>query len=337
MKNLWVLCLIFGSGFFSHAAKSLIEELKRELPEELQILGPELFLASIEAVRNLSRVPDSTTFCNGRLTLTSGTSVTTSNVTAATTVYFTPQDGNKISLYDGSKWLSVTFSETSVAVPATTVTPFDIFGYSNSGTLALETLSWSNDTTRATALGLQNGVQVKSGAATRRYLGTARTTSVSGQTEDSDSKRFLWNKCNRVPRKLLATGTTATWNYGTQAYRAANNSTTTGVTRVEYIVGVPQEPIRIIHHSPEVRATSPLYSAAAIGINSTTTNSADAYGTRGTTENPPVHASYQGIPSTGYSYAQWIEYTETGTTTFYGYFNDATYQLIGGILGTIWN
>jgi hypothetical protein len=40
----------------------------------------------------------------------------------------------------------------------TTGKPFDIFGYDNSGSLAIESLVWTNDTVRATALTLQDGI-----------------------------------------------------------------------------------------------------------------------------------------------------------------------------------
>lgn len=42
--------------------------------------------------------------CQGRLTLTSGTPVTTSDVTAATTIYFTPYKGNRIALCGGTNF-----------------------------------------------------------------------------------------------------------------------------------------------------------------------------------------------------------------------------------------
>lgn len=136
----------------------------------------------------------------------------------------------EISLYATSKWNVLTFAETSVSVPATTTTPFDIYAYNNTGTVALETVNWTNDTTRATALTTQDGVYMN-GDTTRRYLGTARTTGASAKTEDSVQKRFLWNECNRVARKLLAQSNSDTWNYTSASWRAANNSTTTGVTR----------------------------------------------------------------------------------------------------------
>ncbi len=284
----------------------------------------------------LTRTSDSAAFCMGRLTLTSGTAVTTGNVTAAGTVYFTPYNGNRISLYSGTQWQLISFSETSVSVPATTTTPFDVFAYNNSGTLALETVNWTNDTTRATGLTTQNGILVKSGAATRRYLGTGRTTGSSGQTEDSASKRFLWNACNRVPRKLLAQSSTDSWSYNTTTWRPAGNVTTTGVTRVEFVVGQSVESASFLTAVGSVaNTTGTVTHPMGIGINSTSTNSADLYGTNGSTVvTAGSYARYVYIPSVGYSYAQWLERgSATTTTTLYTYLAD---KRQGGLIGEIW-
>lgn len=88
---------------------------------------------------------------DGRLTLTSGTPVLTSNVTAATTIYLTPYLGNRTAVYTGSAWLPLAFNEISVAVPSTVYRLFDIFEYNNSGTLALETVNWNQSTAAITA------------------------------------------------------------------------------------------------------------------------------------------------------------------------------------------
>jgi hypothetical protein len=78
------------------------------------------------------------------------------------------------------------FSEVSASLSGLTPnTNYDVLGYNNSGTLALDLVAWTNGTTRATALARQDGVLVKSGATTRRYLGTLRTTGTTGQTEFS--------------------------------------------------------------------------------------------------------------------------------------------------------
>ena len=345
MKNVLLafafFSLLLPHSLLSQSLEEEIDELKKELPNEYALLGHDLFSATVVAMQEKlrsARSSDSPVLCNGRLTLSSGNPI--ANVSSSSTVYFTPLDGNKIALYDGSAWRTLSFSETSVGVPATTSTPFDIFAYSNSGTLALEAVSWTNDTTRATALTTQNGVWVKSGATTRRYLGTGRTTTSSGTIEDSDSRRFLWNMYNRVPRKLLAYQTTsANWTYGTQAYRAANGSSTVGATRVEYIIGMQTEPISITTFVPEVGGGN-LYAAIGVGINSSTAISSEGYGSYAGGSYPAFYALYRNLPSLGYSYAQWIEYSQNpsgASTGFYTYYNDATYHLIAGILGEIWS
>lgn len=177
----------------------------------------------VVALETALGVEGPTGLCEGRLTLLSGSPITMVDQTAKTTVYFTPYLGNRISLYDGSDgWITHTFTEKSVSVPATTVTPFDVFAYSDSGTVTLEVVTWTNDTTRATALTFQDGIYVKTGATTRRYLGTCRTTSVNGQTEDSKVLRFVWNYYNRLERRLLKADATG-HDYNTAAWRAWNN------------------------------------------------------------------------------------------------------------------
>src|SRR3990167_10501799 len=158
-----------------------------------------------------------------RLTLTTVTPVTTADVTAATTVYLTPYKGSYIGLYDGTSWQAYTLTEISIAVPATTSTMYDLYVYDSSGTLTLEAVAWTNDTTRATALALQNGVYCKTGTLTKRYVGSFRTTGSSGQTEDSLAKRYVWNYYNRVVRQLRVIEATDTWAYSTNTIRQANN------------------------------------------------------------------------------------------------------------------
>lgn len=175
----------------------------------------------------------SNSIMDGRLTLASGVPIPTTDQSAKTTVYLTPYLGNKIALYDGSAWNVRTLTEISVAVPATTNTPFDVFCYDNAGTPTLEATSWTNDTTRATALTRQDGVLVKSGAATRRYIGTCRTTGSSGNTEDSVTKRFVWNFYNRVNKRMYVRDTNLhTYNGATRKW---NNSDTNN--KLEFIVG----------------------------------------------------------------------------------------------------
>lgn len=251
----------------------------------------------------------------GRLTLTTGVPVTTSDVTAATTLYYAIHLHNKIALYDGTRWKVFTFAELSLALTSYTASlPYDIFIYDNAGTLTLESTAWTNDTTRATALARQDGVWCKTGALTRRYVGTIRITGTTGQTEDSTSRRFVWNAYNRVNRALRALETTDSWTYATAAFRAANNVTTVGVTRVEIVIGLSED---LVKAKVWVMAGAGVASGVAtgVGIDSTTVNSAPIRVAIAWTTGPS--SVYSGYPGIGYHYIQWLEYGNTGIT-FYG-------------------
>lgn len=187
--------------------------------------------------------------CQGRLTLTSGTAITTSDVLAAVNVFFTPFRGNTIGLFDGTIWQPITFTEQTLSIAGfTNNLPFDVWGRISAGALAIDSTAWTNTTTRATALATQNGVLVKSGDATRRYLGTFCTTGVVGQTEDSFAKRFCWNYYNRVRRAMRVVEATDSWAYSTAAYRQANGST---ANQIAFVVGVAE-----IELDVEVRVTA---------------------------------------------------------------------------------
>ena len=113
---------------------------------------------------------------NGRLTLVSGVPNPKQDQTAKTTLYWTPYNGNQISLYDGaSTWNTRTFSEISLALGTLTdATMYDVFLYDNAGTVTIDTLvAWRNPlfaitaATNATPIvitsaahGLSNGDQV---------------------------------------------------------------------------------------------------------------------------------------------------------------------------------
>lgn len=271
--------------------------------------------------------------CQGRITLTTGTPVTTADVTAATTVRFAPFRGNQIALFDGTNWYVRSFSELSLAVPATTSTMYDLWVYDNSGTAALEALAWTNDTTRATALTTQDGVLVKTGATTRRYVGSFRTTGVSGQTEDSYAKRHVWNYYNRVMRPMKVHEATNSWTYTTATIRQANNS---AANQIDFIIGVSED---LVH--ADVLAMASNDSAgpvafAGIGLDSTTAAtgkySSVTLSTGSLTRE--MTATYDDFPGIGRHYFAWLEYSgAAGTTTWYGDGGTTTQQ--AGISGWI--
>lgn len=241
--------------------------------------------------------------CNGRLTLTSNTPVTISDVTAATTIYFTPFGGNQIALYDGSGWVVNSFSQLSLSVPATANTNYDVFVYDNAG-LTMEAVAWTNGTTRATALATQNGVLVKNGASGRRYVGSFRTVA-SGQTEDSAAKRFVWNYYNRCKRLLKKLESTSTWNYSSSTIRQANGST---ANQVESIIGVVEDTICINLSAAAFNSTATLRSVGAgVGVNSTTSIPYQGLAPVNNAMSTQLDTTYEDYPSLGYSFYSWNE------------------------------
>lgn len=162
--------------------------------------------------------------CNARLTLASATPVALTDQADKTTLYVTPFNGNEVGVYDGSTdWDILEFAELSIDFAALTASkPYDIFGYSNAGTFAVEALVWTNDTTRATALALQDGILVKSGATTRRFLGSVYLDS-GGKLQDTALIRYVSNYYNRFQRLLRVVEATASWSTST-SWRSTNNS-----------------------------------------------------------------------------------------------------------------
>lgn len=210
----------------------------------------------------------SLSLCDGRLTLESGVPISSSDQTAKTTLYLTPYNGNRIAVYNGTKWKFYSFTERSLAVPSTTNTNYDIFIYDDAGTLTLEAVAWTNDTTRATALTTQDGVYVKSGATSRRWLGTIRTTATSGQCEDSAAKRFVYNYYNQAPRYLRSTDSSD---------RTTTSTTFSQVGSVEFSVVLGQaQSMRVIGGSIMAQNAGGVLSILSIGYDSSTANGTNA-------------------------------------------------------------
>jgi hypothetical protein len=246
--------------------------------------------------------------CQGRLTLTTGTPVTTSAVNSSTTLYFTPYLGSRVALWSvGFGWLMYSFSEVSITLVGKTASKNnDVFLYDNAGVLTLELLQWTDDTNRATAIVLQDGVYVKSGDATRLYLGTIRINASGGQSTENQTQRFLWNYFNRVRRQLVKTEATSHAYAGTT--RVWNNDAT---QKIEYVVGLVEDLLDLVIYVEMTGATS---CYVAWGIDSQSV--VYAYG-------PVIYGalhialsrSLAIAPSIGYHYISPLE-NSTGSSTF---------------------
>lgn len=265
----------------------------------------------------------------GRLTLTTATPVTISDVTAATTLYYTPYNGNSMQIYDGSAWRPLTFGEVSIAIPATTSTLYDVFGYNNNGTLTLELLAWTNDTTRATTLTRLNGALVKTGDFTRRYLGNMRTTGTSGQTEDSKAKRYVFNHYNRCKRLMQALDSAASWTYSTATWRQANANT---ANQIDFIIGWEEEPVQAMTSAQVLTSGATIrFCYTGIGLDSTTA-ATDRYSSIGTHQGyQNIQAYYDGFPGIGRHYLAQLE--QGGGTDTQTWAGGTRYGIKGWVLG----
>jgi hypothetical protein len=257
-----------------------------------------------------------------------------------TTIYMTPYRGQAISIYDGTRWKLYTSVELSLALGVlTSGKNYDVFVYDNSGTLTLELLVWTDDTTRATAIVQQDGVWVKSGATTRRYLGTLRTDSTTtsivefgGASTAASVKLFVFNADNEIVRPFFRFESTSSWAYSTGSFRQANASTN---NQIEAVVGLPGRAISIMLAIYLKSTSGSILAQLAVGEDSTTVPSLSSV----ITTYFSVTASLELTLTTflnkhvpiGYHFYTWLELGGTNIT-FYGT-NGATHRF--GMSGQI--
>lgn len=271
---------------------------------------------------------------HARLTLASGDPTPMSDQLAKTALYLLPYQGKHIALYDGSTWQNFALGSSgiSIAIPTSALdTNYDVFVY-DSGGLTLELIGWLSATARNVQLALQDGVFVKSGQTGRLYLGTIRTTSVSGQSEDSLARRFIWNYYNRLRRAMRVVESADSWTYSTAAFRVMNNN---NANRLQFVIGVNEEFVEAIVSSISSHTTFKAI-VNGIGLDITTTNARTSGGlgftdTSGT--GAMAHAYYRGAPGIGYHSLYALEYGTTGESWYGDAGNPSLYQ--SGIEGSL--
>lgn len=275
----------------------------------------------------------------GRITLTSGTPVTTTDVTGATTVYFTPYKGNKLELYDGTDWVLQTFTELSQATSDTTKSPaavannsnYDLFVWSDAGTLrCTRGPAWTSDTARGTGAGTTelevlegryvNKIAITNGPAAQRglYVGTVRSDG-SAQINDSLALRHVWNNYNRLSRPMIALDSADSWTYTTATFRQANANS---ANQLDYVCGIAEDTVRAEVKSLAENPSLNIDASVGIGIDSTSSNSATLR-QPGNTQVGNVRvaasAAYIGVPGIGRHLLVWLERSgATGTMTWIG-------------------
>jgi hypothetical protein len=264
----------------------------------------------------------------GRLTLTSGTPVTTSDVTGATTVYYVPYKHDKVPLYDGTTWAlySIGSSGLSQATTDTTKSPtavttnsnYDLFVWNDSGTVRLSRgPAWTSATARGAGVGTtelqqvngryvnKNAITNGPGAQKGLYVGSIRTDG-SSQVNDASAFRHLWNAHHRVRRELQLK-VAGSWNYSTGSWRQANGS---AANQLDFLCGLSEDAVsaRLLTSVHNSTATSRNV-AVAIGLDSTTAGSSDCIfqGVQATQDGLNIGASYTGNPGLGRHVLTWLE------------------------------
>lgn len=289
----------------------------KTVPKDLIVTGDTYVEGS--STGPMTAVPS---IAGGRLTLTSGTPITSSDVTSAQHLYYTPYASGQITLWNGVTWKLVYFDELSLYAGNGSdliLTPsknYDVFLYLNGNSPAMEFGPvWTDNNTRSVGLSYYQGVRVKSTDYTRRYVGTIRSTATVGLLEDSTSKRFVWNYDNRVMRSLKRVESTDSWSYSGITYRAANGSTSNSVEIVFGDTSYVEADVQVLLFA----ASSGYGASVGVGIDTETTNSASVFGCYTTANTYSISSAiYRGYPSVGFHVLYWIEITGGIAITWYG-------------------
>lgn len=267
-----------------------------------------------------------------RLSLTTGIPVTTADVTAATTLYCIPYKGNKISLYNGAAWVVRECAEFSLALSGLTVTrPYDVFCYDNVGVPTLEFLAWSTATARATALTTQDGVLVKSGDTTRKYLGSFYALTAT-TTSDTQRQRLVWNYYNRVKRSMRVSEAAAGWVYNSAVIRQANANV---LNQLEVMCGVQEDSVSFSVSASVTNSVAGAAHRVNMGINSITVSGTDVILTEGVPATAGGYstslAKLETYAALGFNYYTWLEANTSGAgvSTWTG--GTATSGLVGSV------
>ncbi len=289
----------------------------------------------------------------GRLTLTTAVPVLVSDVTAATTVYYTPYKHNYIRLYNGSSWQVVQFSELSQTLADATKSPaagavssvYDMFVWNDAGTLrCTRGPAWATAVTRGTGAGTTelervdgtwvNKIAITNGPAAQRgvWVGTIQTSAsgANGQLNmmffpaaaagGSANRLDVWNAYNRVEVSSVVRDSTNTYTYATAAWQAANASTS---NRITVVCGMNEDAVNVMVSSAAANSASDAARFWCVGVGLDVTNAFS--GLPGLVSSALANAEinaighYRGLVGLGSHYLQWIEYVDAaGTTTFFG-------------------
>jgi hypothetical protein len=254
------------------AVNDFIANLKnfRSSADSSPMIGDiDLFIAALSELATGS-VPTGTSALTsqGRLTLTSGVPVLTSDVTGAGTTFFTPYNGNNISIFNGSLFVPQSFAEVSQTLADPTKSPsagaanknYDLFAWLDGATFrCTRGPAWASDTARGAGAGTTEltrlgGVLVNvapitngPGANLGTYVSSIRTDAAikcnmmfqpAEAAGGSVNRLDVWNMYNRAMVSSVNRDSTASWVYALAVYRAKNNS---AGNETSFICGIQED------------------------------------------------------------------------------------------------
>lgn len=237
------------------------------------------------------------------------------DVSSASSIYLMPTHSTLIDLYYNSAYQSFSIGTgISLSISGLAQGMYDAFAYFDGGSVVLETLAWTNATTRATALVRASGVTYKSGDQTRRYVGSFYCNA-TGNVKDTVQFRHVFSMDNAVPKAIYYRVATASWDYS-GGIRQCNGDTT---NRVEAVFGVQRDQFRLQSTLNSSALTTSLR-VTGIGIDSTSVNSAIISNPiqSGNGDLLTSVAEYSGIPAVGLHLFNQLEQVVGATATIAG-------------------
>lgn len=284
----------------------------------------------------------------GRLTLTSNTPVLTANATAQTTIYYTPYLHRYAPIYDGTNFVmtdlgaelsQATTDSTKSPAAATTNSNYDLFLWSDSGTLrCTRGPAWTSGTARGTGAGTTelervqgiyvNKIAITNGPAAQRgtYVGTIRTNGssqvdmrfVAVNAASEVSNIGVWNAYNRAKVFARILTTTTSWTYATATWRQWNAS---GNYQYQFVSGLELDALTVFS-APNARFLNGGQMLNGFGLDSTSSpNSIGASSYNAATTNldcAPV-LTHGITPQLGYHYISLMERAANSVSyTLYG-------------------
>lgn len=312
----------------------------------------------------------------GRLSLTSGVAITTTDVTGATTIFYVCAPLNQVPYYTGSADaidtitscnMSLTLESSGTGVE-NSANVFDVWWWHNSGSPVVCVATngsgggWASDTGGSnTARGTgysqidlttrayytnknalthcYNGTTDYGSISANRatFLGSFYTNGGAGLAEDSAQNRVLSNAYNQQPRPLLRAESATSWSYSTSSYQQANANAANQVTVLSGLSGVA---VSLSITETMLNSTATYRSGhVGIGLDSTSVNSATHSGTI-TANNLGAFSTFgffTGFPGIGFHKLVWLEEgAGSDTQTWFGT-DGVSGTYKNGLDGTVWN